>query len=167
MNDTPRDERAIREYAEGFASNLVAAGMARMPARVFAALLVTDGGSLTAAELAETLQASPAAISGAVRYLTQVDMIRRDREPGSRRDVFRLYDDIWDSLLRRRDAILRMWAANLREGAAIVGAGSPAGKRMSDSAEYFEFVHRELPGVLDAWARHKEDRAKKGLDAAQ
>ena len=40
-----------------------------MPARVFSALLATDSGRLTAAELAERLQISPAAVSGAVRYL--------------------------------------------------------------------------------------------------
>ena len=57
-----------------------------MPARVFAALLATDSGRLTAAELAELLQISPAAVSGAVRYLTQVGMVHREREPGSRRD---------------------------------------------------------------------------------
>ena len=33
----------------------------------------TDSGRLTAAELAELLQISPAAVSGAVRYLTQVE----------------------------------------------------------------------------------------------
>ena len=39
-------------------------------ARVLASLLATDSGRLTAAELAEQLlQASPAAVCGAVRYL--------------------------------------------------------------------------------------------------
>ena len=46
--------------------------MQRMPARVFAALLASDDGALTSAELGEQLQVSPAAVSGAVRYLAQV-----------------------------------------------------------------------------------------------
>ena len=46
-----------------------------MPARVFAALLIAPDARLTAAELAERLQVSPAAISGAVRYLVQVRMV--------------------------------------------------------------------------------------------
>ena len=46
---------------------LAEAGIARMPARVFAALLVTESGSLTAAELARQLHVSPAAVSGAAR----------------------------------------------------------------------------------------------------
>ncbi|MQA27430.1 MAG: MarR family transcriptional regulator, partial [Micromonosporaceae bacterium] len=38
---------------------LADAGMARMPARVFVALLAADTGRLTASELAERLQVSP------------------------------------------------------------------------------------------------------------
>ena len=57
-----------------------------MPARVFAALLFCDAGGLTSAELTELRSVSPAAISGAVRYLSQLGFISRDRKPGSRRD---------------------------------------------------------------------------------
>ena len=46
-------------YLERFASVLVAAGFPPMPARVFVALLVTDSGRLTAADLAEVLRVSP------------------------------------------------------------------------------------------------------------
>ena len=78
-----RNEQAVRPFIERFASVLVEAGVPPMPARVFSALLVTDSGRLTAAELTELLGASPAGISGAVRYLEQVGMIGRQREPGS------------------------------------------------------------------------------------
>ena len=54
-----------------------------MPARVFVALLVSDDGRRTAAELAEMLKVSPAAISNAVRYLQQVRLAVREREPGN------------------------------------------------------------------------------------
>jgi ABC-2 type transport system ATP-binding protein len=70
-----RDEAAVRRFIEGFAAALADGGVPRMPARVFAALLATDSGRLTAAELGERLQVSPAAISGAVRYLTQVALV--------------------------------------------------------------------------------------------
>src|SRR5690349_18190 len=87
--------RPLPRFVEVFANVLFEAGVPRMPARAFAAVLATDSGRLTAAELAEALQASPAAISGAVRYLTQVELLAREREPGSRRDVFVMRDDAW------------------------------------------------------------------------
>ena len=67
---------------ERFASVLTESGFPRMPARVFAALLATDSGRLTAAELAALLHVSPAAISGAVSYLVQVNLASREAEPG-------------------------------------------------------------------------------------
>ena len=57
---------ALFGYIERFAAVLVAAGFPPMSARVFVALLVTDSGRLSAAELAGMLRISPAAVCGAV-----------------------------------------------------------------------------------------------------
>src|SRR5499427_10427465 len=84
----------VPEFIEKFAAVLVAAGFPPMPARVFVALLVTDSGRLTAADLAEVLRVSPAAVSGAVRYLIQVGLVHKERVPGSRRDYYRMPDDV-------------------------------------------------------------------------
>ena len=86
-----RDEEAVMRFVERCALTLTEAGIPRMPARVFVALLVSDDGRRTAAELAEMLKVSPAAISNAVRYLQQVRLAVREREPGERRDHYRLY----------------------------------------------------------------------------
>ena len=51
-----RDEAAVSRFVERFAADLAEAGMQRMAARVFAALLVSDAGALTSAELAEQLR---------------------------------------------------------------------------------------------------------------
>lgn len=45
------------------------------------------------AELATLLKVSPAAISGTVRYLSQVNLLSRESELGSRRDLYRVHDD--------------------------------------------------------------------------
>src|ERR1700743_728911 len=73
-----RDD-ALFAYIERFAAVLVAAGFPPMPARVFVALLVTDSGRLSAAELAAVLRISPAAVSGAVRYLIQLGLAHQER----------------------------------------------------------------------------------------
>src|SRR5262252_10496207 len=91
---TAGPEDPLFGYVERFASVLVAAGFPPMPARVFVALLVTDSGRLTAADLAEVLRVSPAAVSGAVRYLIQVGLVHKERVPGSRRDYYRMPDDV-------------------------------------------------------------------------
>ncbi|MDH6580551.1 DNA-binding transcriptional regulator GbsR (MarR family) [Kitasatospora sp. MAP5-34] len=146
-----RDEAAVLTFVERFAGVLADTGFARMPARVFAALLATDSGRLTAAELAENLQISPAAVSGAVRYLVQLNLVGREREPGSRRDRYRVHDDVWYEAAMRRDQMLVRWEGSLREGVTVLGADSPAGARMAESLAFFEFLRGELPALLARW----------------
>jgi DNA-binding transcriptional regulator GbsR (MarR family) len=146
-----RDREAVLRFIERFASALMDAGMPRMPARVFVALLATDDGRLTAAEMAEQLHVSPAAISGALRYLQQVNVLTRERRPGSRRDHYRLLDDSWYEMTLRREQVMARWIAAGNEGIDALGAGTPAGRRMTESVEFFEFVRAELPALLDRW----------------
>jgi DNA-binding transcriptional regulator GbsR (MarR family) len=150
-----RDPVAVARFIERFASVLVEAGIPRMPARVFSALLATDSGRLTAAELSEQLKASAAAVSGGVRYLIGVGMVSREGEPGSRRHHYRVPDHVWDEVISGRDRLMARWSAVLREGVALVGPDTPAGARLADSVQYFEFVSAELPRVLARWQEHK------------
>jgi len=153
--DLKRDDAAASRFVERFASELVEAGIPRMPARVFAALLTEDSGRLTAAELSARLQASAAAVSGGVRYLTGVGMVRREGAPGSRRHHYRIPDNVWDEVMRGRDRLMERWAEALREGIDLLGPDTPAAVRMADSVDYFEFVSAELPRVFARWQEHK------------
>ncbi|MFD9880165.1 GbsR/MarR family transcriptional regulator [Streptomyces alboflavus] len=150
------DLAAASRFTEQFAAQLVWAGMPRMPARVFAALLASESGSLTAAELGERLHVSPAAVSGAVRYLSQQYMVAREREPGSRRDIFRVHSDQWYEALTNRDSVLKRWETSLRDGIASLGPDSPAGHRLEETLAFFEFVQVELAGMMTRWRAHRE-----------
>jgi DNA-binding transcriptional regulator GbsR (MarR family) len=152
MDGRSRDEDAVARFVERFALTFSEAGVPRMPARVFSALLVADEGKRTAAELAETLKVSPAAVSNAVRYLTQVGLVAREREPGERRDHYRIHGgDTWYEVTIRRDAMLVRWQEDLREGIEAVGADTPAGKRLEETRRFYQFVHEETPRLLERW----------------
>ncbi|MBO1333684.1 GbsR/MarR family transcriptional regulator [Streptomyces sp. VRA16 Mangrove soil] len=147
---------ARSRFVERFAGQLVEAGMPRMPSRVFAALLASDSGALTSAELGERLRISPAAVSGAVRYLTQQHMVTREREPGTRRDLFRVHGNQWYEALGNRDSVLKRWEDALREGVGAVGADTPAGRRLGETLAFFEFIQGELAGLMDRWRAHRK-----------
>ncbi|MFE4828093.1 GbsR/MarR family transcriptional regulator [Streptomyces sp. NPDC056672] len=132
------------------------AGMQRTASRVFAALLASDDASMTSAELSERLSISPAAVSGAVRYLTQVSMVSRERDPGSRRDRYRLHNQIWYASLTQRDPVLTRWEQALREGVETLGRDTPAGARVAETVAFFEFLQKELLSLLDRWKEHRE-----------
>jgi predicted transcriptional regulator len=150
-----RDSAAVRQFIQRFASLLADAGMPRMPARIFVALLTADTSRRTAEELAGLLQASPAAVSGGVRYLIQVGLVSRQTEPGSRRHVYVMPDNVWHEVLRVRDGIMMRWADAMRGGAEVLGVSTPAGERLAESAMYFDFVSTELPLMLDRWEAYK------------
>ncbi|MYT30836.1 MULTISPECIES: MarR family transcriptional regulator [unclassified Streptomyces] len=152
-----RDDAAVLTFVERFAAQMVDAGMQRMPARVFSCLLASDSGVLTSAELGERLQVSPAAVSGAIRYLSQVGMVSREREPGSRRDRYRVHSDQWYEALTRRDSVLTRWEDVLREGVDSLGAESAAGRRLGETLAFTEFMQQELMGMMQRWREHLEE----------
>ncbi|MFC8368285.1 MULTISPECIES: GbsR/MarR family transcriptional regulator [unclassified Streptomyces] len=155
---TARDPEAVSRFVEHFAAQMVEAGMSRMPARVFGALLASDAGVMTSAELGEQLKVSPAAVSGAVRYLSQVHMVSREREPGSRRERYRVHGDQWYEALTNREAVLKRWEDALREGVTSLGADTPAGRRLAETLAFFEFVEKEIETMMERWRVHREER---------
>ncbi len=144
-------EHAVSRFVESFASALVEAGVPHMPALVFVTLLATDSGGLTAEELATQLQVSRAAISGAVKYLDQVGLTSRERQPGSRRYRYVLRDPTWYTVVARRERILERWIDTTRAGVEALGASTPAGRRLAESLAFFEFLSEEMPALLARW----------------
>jgi DNA-binding transcriptional regulator GbsR (MarR family) len=146
-----RDAHAARQFVESFASALVAAGMPRMPSLVFAALLSTDDGRLTADELTVQLEVSRGAVSGAIRYLDHLGMVVRERQRGSRRERYVLGDPTWYQLVARREQVLDRWIETTRAGVDALGPETPAGARLSESLAFFEFLREEIPAMLARW----------------
>ncbi|WP_398921325.1 GbsR/MarR family transcriptional regulator [Streptomyces sp. I6] len=156
MTEGAGDAEAVSRFVERFAAQLVEAGMTRMPARVFAALMASDSGAMTSAELGEQLQVSPAAVSGAVRYLSQQHLVSREREPGSRRERYRVHSNQWYEAFTSRDALLKRWSDSLREGVASLGADTPAGRRLAENVAFFDFLQGELGAIMERWREHRE-----------
>ncbi|MGW7816957.1 GbsR/MarR family transcriptional regulator [Streptomyces puniciscabiei] len=155
-DEAGRDPEAVSKFVEHFAAQLVEAGVPRMPARVFGALLASDDGTLTSAELGEQLRISPAAVSGAVRYLAQVHLVSREREPGSRRERYRVHSDQWYEALTNREAIIKRWEDALREGVFSLGADTPAGRRLAETLDFFEFVEKDVAEMMERWRVYRE-----------
>ncbi|MGW3281765.1 GbsR/MarR family transcriptional regulator [Nocardia rhamnosiphila] len=159
---TRADEIAIAGFQERFAQIMVESGMPRMAARVFAALLVTDSGKLSAAELAERLGVGAPAVSGAVKYLVQVRLVERGREPGSRRDFCRIHEHTWSHYISRSDPVLGQVQSGAAEGAALLGPASPAGQRLDETRRFFEFLRAEIEQSMAKWRRLQAEQPASG-----
>ncbi|EIF00921.1 GbsR/MarR family transcriptional regulator [Saccharomonospora glauca] len=156
----PSGDEAVRSYVEKLAITLADLGFPRTAARVFAALTVSQSGRMTAGELADTLSISPAAVSGAVRYLEQLGLVTRERRPGERRDHYCLYDDLWFASFFKHDRTLRRWRDTTLEGVAAVGADTPAGRRLAETADFLDFFLAELPVLFERWRAERSSRAE-------
>jgi hypothetical protein len=95
-------------------------------------------------------------VSGAVRYLLQINLITRERDPGSRRDRYRVLDEVWQEAMLNRDQVLARWESSLAEGVALLGTGTRAGTRLSESVRMFQFLRRELHGMTERWFAERD-----------
>lgn len=156
QRDPTPDTDPVLQFVEHFTMVLAGMGMPRMPARVFTALMATEQDSLTAGELAEWLRISPAAVSGAVRYLVQFGMVHRGRAPGSRSDHYLIGDDQWYEAVSMKDNAYRRLADSLEEGIAAVRPGSRAADRIAETREFFQFLAKELPVLVARWRDERD-----------
>ncbi|MEV4840312.1 MarR family transcriptional regulator [Nonomuraea sp. NPDC049486] len=150
---TRAGEGAIADFRERFAQILVESGMPRMAARVYAALLVTDSGRLSAAELAEQLGVGASAISGAVKYLVRVRLVERGREPGSRHDFCRVHEHTWSHFISQSVPMLVQVQTGAEQGATLLGLDSTAGQRLDETRRFFAFMREEIERSMAKWRR--------------
>ncbi|MFJ7413797.1 helix-turn-helix domain-containing protein [Streptomyces sp. NPDC098077] len=134
-----RDAEAVRAYEEQFATVIMTSGMPLMMSRVLACLTLTDSGSLTAPELAQRLQVSPASISKAIAFLDSQGMVRRERDE-RRRERYIVDDDIWYQSMMVSARATAQLVDTARQGVGVLGPGTPAAVRVENVARFLDFV---------------------------
>ena len=130
-------------------SALAANGFPRMPASVMMAIMVSEEGLLTAEELGSRLGASPAAISGAVRYLATIGMVYRHRVPGTRRYGYELPAHAWYSASLEKTDLYHL-TIRLAES-AVPTLGPRGAERVQEMADFFRFLEKRMPELLAEW----------------
>ncbi|WP_328989072.1 helix-turn-helix domain-containing protein [Kribbella sp. NBC_01245] len=139
-----RDDDAVREYEEAFTTLFMQQGVPKMMARVLTCLFITDAGSLTASELVQHLQVSPASVSKAIAFLETQGLIRRERRDDGRRERYVVDDDVWyQSTIASAGGIAQV-AETARQGVNVLGAGSPAATRLENIARFSDFISESI-----------------------
>ncbi|MFD5075840.1 helix-turn-helix domain-containing protein [Streptomyces sp. NPDC058371] len=138
-----RDAEAVREYEEVFTTVFMASGAPKMMSRVLACLYTTDAGTLTASELVQRLQVSPASISKAIAFLESQGLVRRERDE-RRRERYVVDDDIWYQSMIASARSTAQVVETARQGVGILGPGTPAAVRLENVARFLDFVSESL-----------------------
>lgn len=150
------EHRDMLRAVERVAGVLNDGGMPRMASRLFAYALADDSDRYTAADFAAGLRVSPAAVSGALRYLLDTRLLFKDREPGTRADLFRIYDDdVWGVIMAARLPMLEMWEQAVADAATLIGPEHRGGRRLRETQEFLRFTREEMETMLDRWKAHR------------
>jgi DNA-binding transcriptional regulator GbsR (MarR family) len=144
-----QDDRAA--FIEGFALKLNESGMQRMAARVFATILTAPGGGLTAREIAETLDVSAGAVSGATSYLTRTGLVERTRTPRERVDRYDVKGTSWAEAMAVETEMLRSLSSWLDKGVSAVAGDPEATDRLEGTRDFFAFMADEMPKLVERW----------------
>lgn len=142
-------------YVERMGAALTSAGLPRLPARVFAALTVDDDGRMTSAELSRSLGISAASVSSAIGLLTRINFVHRERERGSRRDVYVVDDDAWLSAIGQQHQVYAPLITLLEETLAELEPGAGSRHRLQLMGEFLTFVTAEMDGIRERWLAHR------------
>ncbi|MEU1587419.1 helix-turn-helix domain-containing protein [Micromonospora sp. NPDC005710] len=138
-----RDPLAVAEYGETLTTVLMASGVSKMAARVLTYLFITDSGSLTASQLAQRLQVSPASISKAITFLESQSLVRRERDE-RRRDRYVIDDDLFYQATIASARANDQLVATARQGVAILGPQTPAAARLENIARFLDFISESI-----------------------
>lgn len=150
-------DELIADFVARTSTELASHGFPAMPARVIMALTASETGQLTAEELAGQLSASPAAISGAVRYLSTLGFLRQTTVPGSRRHVYTLPPTPWYTATLARPRLYGDIAHLLASGSDLPFAPA-ARERIEEMVHFFHFIERRMPELLEEWKAERQGR---------
>ena len=147
----------MHEYVESFGLYWEQAGLPRMAGRILSWLLICDPPHQTMHQLTDALQASKSSISTGTRMLIQMGIIERLSIPGQRRDHYRVVPDSWSHIMEEK---AKKQFAELRRlserGLALLDGASPARRqRLEEMRDYYVFMEREFPLILDHWRAHR------------
>ena len=163
-----RADDAVRWFVEQFALLLANSGLPRMAARVFAYLLAGDGEKRTVGQVAAALGVSPAAVSGAVRHLSQAGLVIRDREPGAGADSYRVREDAWQVIaVRAVEAVDRAVDALSASVERLDQETDAVSDGVREALEFYRFWREELPATMERWRKHRRTVLGRQSNAAR
>ncbi|WP_431682479.1 helix-turn-helix domain-containing protein [Kitasatospora sp. KL5] len=143
-----RDAEAVYAYEEVLTTVLIQSGTPKMMARVLACLFTSDEGSLTASELVQRLQVSPASVSKAVAFLDDQGLVRRERDE-RRRERYVVDADVWYQSMMASARGTAQLAETARQGVGVLGPATPAGVRLENIARFVDFVSESIVRAAD------------------
>jgi predicted transcriptional regulator len=142
---------AIGDWIERVAAFFAAEyGVAPTAGRILGWLMICDPAEQSGAAIAEAVDASPAALSTNMRLLLDAGFVAKRGRPGSRTLLYRVEDDAWESVVRRRVASLRAFRDLTADGIALTGGlKNVRARRLRSAYRVYDWMAKRLSGFDD------------------
>ena len=89
--------------------------------------------------------------------MLQLRLATREREPGSRRDVYVVQDDFWYQSMMRQDQSLVRWEEILNQMLQATDPGTPSDRRIRATLGFVKFIQEEVEGLSERWIKRKAE----------
>lgn len=160
----------LHHFVDDAGAIMERSGMPRMAGRIFGLLLIASEPYLSADAIATTLSASRGSVSTMTRLLIQSRLVEKVRQPGSRREYFRVTPGTFTHLVRSKLTQLSELGELVQHGMDLVPPSDRAAYgRLLEMRAYYEFFQREWPLLFDRWeqfwkTQKAEENGKKESD---
>jgi DNA-binding transcriptional regulator GbsR (MarR family) len=149
-----------RRYAEDAALVLERMGMPRAYGKLLSYLMVCDPPQQSSAQLAAALGLSKGSVSMGTRVLENNLLIRRVPAPGRQK----VYEMTEDAIMRAtRSDNYRIFRELMDRGLALLGGqDAPRARRLRRNRDFYAFIERELPLLVERFQAEYRDRGEDG-----
>src|SRR5205807_9580408 len=103
-------------------------------------LMICDPPEQSAGEIGTAIGASRASLATNMRLLTDAKFVRRRTRPGERTNYYRVDDDAWEIVVRRRLAGLAAFRDVAADGIELAGAGSARAERLRAAHDVYDWM---------------------------
>lgn len=144
-------------------AGVVLAGMGLAPAhgKLLAWLLICDPPQQTSAEMARALNLSKGSVSSGVRLLEAGNLVRRVPAPGRRGIAYEMSPDAITQAAGGDK--FRIFRELMDRGVAVVGGeGTPRAARLEYTRDFYAFIERESPKLIERFHAERRARAADG-----
>ena len=117
-------------------------GLPAITGRVVGWLMISAPPEQCAAEIAKAIGASRASLTTSMQLLIAMGLVRSLKRPGQRTSYYRIDDDAWEKVLRRRIASMASFREITRDGLTLLGVSNPRATRIKSADEVYEWAER-------------------------
>ncbi|HEU4421676.1 MAG TPA: MarR family transcriptional regulator [Pilimelia sp.] len=152
-----------RRFAEEVGMALASLGMTPAYGKLLGWLLICDPPSQSLAQLSDALGLSKGSVSTGVRVLERIGLVRRVPSPGSRGHVYEAMPDALIEIGSRAGEEYAAMRALMERGLALLDdEHSPRARRLRTSRDFYAFIEREVPKLLEQFKNDYRHRSEEG-----